>query len=215
MPASDTTDSPSPVQAVANPLELRLAQRALTNLLPTSPSSPARNAFEHSDSAVALLQSLVAFYHQERMWVYRTRAHLEFALDVMPTPSARQNIYSPTSASSPSETPSSTMSAVQTPVSASISSSPMSTPIKEEPTSPAPISKWMRRKKSFGLRLEGIRPVMSGGVSKKRASRPRTGVFLLEQFESMMKTRMESCERISNMVRNANQVPVPVGQHIS
>ncbi|EIW82313.1 hypothetical protein CONPUDRAFT_136829 [Coniophora puteana RWD-64-598 SS2] len=207
MPASDTTDSPSPAQAVANPQELRLAQRALTNLLPTSPSSPARNAFEHSDSAVALLQSLVAFYHQERMWVYRTRAHLELALDVMPSPSARQNIYSPSSASSPSQTPSSTTSA-------SISSSTMSTPIKEEPTSPTPISKWMRRKESFGLRLEGIRPVMSGGVSKKRASRPRTGVYLLEQFESMMKTRMESCERISNMVRDANHVPVPVGRHV-
>jgi len=61
---------------------------------------------------------------------------------------------------------------------------------------------WMRRKKSFKLKLEGIS--MRG---KRRhansAHEPTPGVQILELFENMMQARMESCERVSRLVRDA------------
>ena len=55
----------------------------LDTSLPTPPHSPERSLRPSRpiDSTIRILESLVAFYHQERMWVYRTRASLELVLE--------------------------------------------------------------------------------------------------------------------------------------
>ena len=137
-------------------------------------------------STIHLLDSLVAFYQNERMWVYRTRAKLE---EAFPDPS----VMDPTTQSVPG------------------SSSPPArkdeTPINE--TLPSRQTRWTRRKKGFKLRLNGIRPkrvVSAIPVDQDRKPEylhPREQ--LLEMFEKVMESRMESCQRINKLVRDANR----------
>jgi len=117
-------------------------------------------------STIHLLDSLVAFYQHERMWVYRTRAMLE---EAFPNPS----VMDPTTQSIPA------------------SSSPPArneAPINEP--LPSRQTRWTRRKKGFKLRLNGIRPkrVVSAipvdQVRKSEYLHPREQ--LLEMFEKMM-----------------------------
>ncbi|OAX44529.1 hypothetical protein K503DRAFT_764943 [Rhizopogon vinicolor AM-OR11-026] len=187
---------------------------AMNTLLPTPPSSPPRVELLPVESTISLLENLVAFYHQERMWVYRTRAQLEMSIQDRDATAATQD---------EEET------AQEEPDSA-----------EEEETSET--TKWMKRKKAFGLKLEGISTtrgmptVGRSGVMKQRArssmmqqpmpvsfahsSQTQTsgpqptlilgagerepGVQILEMFERMMQARMESCERVTKMVRNAS-----------
>ena len=135
-------------------------------------------------STINLLDSLVAFYQHERMWVYRTRAMLE---EAFPNPS----VMDPTTQS------------------ISASSSPP-TGNDEIPTpEPSHQTRWTRRKKGFKLRLDGIRPkrVISAipvdQVRRPEYIHPREQ--LLEMFEKMMESRMESCQRINRLVRDANR----------
>jgi hypothetical protein len=79
--------------------------------------------------------------------------------------------------------------------------------IKVEPTSPSGSRNtlWMRRKRGFKLRLEGI-----STRGKRRQTNagheapPTPGVQILELFEKMMQSRMESCERMKFLVKDAN-----------
>ncbi|KAG2369573.1 hypothetical protein BDR07DRAFT_1190864, partial [Suillus spraguei] len=148
--------------------------------LPTPPSSPPRVGLHPVESTITLLENLVAFYHQERMWVYRTRAQLEMSLQ-------------------------------DRDFSAAAAVDEEGEMEKEEPSSveeTSETSKWMKRKKAFGLKLEGIattRGMPRGGIVKQRAPPPmESGVEILEMFERMMQARMESCERVTRMVRNAS-----------
>lgn len=140
-------------------------------------------------STIHLLDSLVTFYQHERMWVYRTRAMLE---EAFPTPS------------------------VIDPTTQSIDSIPESTsfPARNDeapPNEPLPShqTRWTRRKKGFKLRLNGIRPkrvisaIPSDRVRQADYLHPREQ--LLEMFEKMMESRMESCQRINKLVRDANR----------
>ncbi|KAH7916173.1 hypothetical protein BJ138DRAFT_1140351 [Hygrophoropsis aurantiaca] len=135
------------------------------------------------------------------MWVYRTRAALEHSIQERANAAA-------THAASGSDESSSPLS----PDSQSTLSG--ETPIKEEPNTPSQIidSKWFKRKRAFNLKLEGISitrampTVNGGGITKNKYSKGKkdSGVHMLELFENMMKTRMESCERVTRMVRNAS-----------
>lgn len=137
-------------------------------------------------STIHLLDSLVAFYQHERMWVYRTRAILE---EAFPNPS----VIDPTTQSIPA------------------SSSPPAkkdeAPINE--LLPSRQTRWTRRKKGFKLRLNGIRPkrVVSAipvdQIRKLEYLHPREQ--LLEMFEKMLESRMESCQRMNKLVRDANR----------
>ena len=137
-------------------------------------------------STIHLLDSLVAFYQHERMWVYRTRAMLE---EAFPNPS----VLDPTTQS------------------ISASSSPPASNDEAPPNEPLPSrqTRWTRRKKGFKLRLNGIRPkrVISAipvdQVREPEYLHPREQ--LLEMFEKMMESRMESCQRINKLVRDANR----------
>ncbi|KAG2152373.1 hypothetical protein BD769DRAFT_1404792 [Suillus cothurnatus] len=176
------------------------AAMAMNTLLPTPPSSPPRVGLHPVESTITLLENLVAFYHQERMWVYRTRAQLEMSLQ-------------------------------ERDASAAAATDEEEEMEKEEPNSAesSVTTKWMERKKAFGLKLEGIattRGMPRGGIVKQRAPPPmlpafahsnqtggqpvlgssgrEPGVEILEMFERMMQARMESCERVTRMVRNAS-----------
>ncbi|KAG2156183.1 hypothetical protein DEU56DRAFT_765938 [Suillus clintonianus] len=186
------------------------AAMAMNTLLPTPPSSPPRVGLHPVESTITLLENLVAFYHQERMWVYRTRAQLEMSLQERDATAA---------------------------AAATDDEEEME---KEEPDSAEETSepsKWSKRKKAFGLKLEGIattRGMPRGGIVKQRVPLPmlpafahsnqthlsggqpvlgasgrEPGVEILEMFERMMQARMESCERVTRMVRNASGTGSP------
>ena len=141
-------------------------------------------------STIHLLDSLVAFYQHERMWVYRTRAMLE---EAFPNPS----VMEPTTQSIPA--------------SSSLPVRNDDAPINEPQNEPLPSrqTRWTRRKKVFKLKLNGIRPkrVVSAipvdQVRKPEYLHPQEQV--LEMFEKMLESRMESCQRINKLVRDANR----------
>jgi hypothetical protein len=137
-------------------------------------------------STIHLLDSLVAFYQHERMWVYRTRAILE---ETFPNPSVMGiNQSIPTSSSPPAKK----------------DEAPINDPLLSRQT------RWTSRKKGFSkLRLNGIRPkrvvsaIAVDEVRQREYLHPREQ--LLEMFEKMMESRMESCQRINKLVRDANR----------
>ncbi|KAF8165221.1 hypothetical protein B0H34DRAFT_229081 [Crassisporium funariophilum] len=167
---------------------------AYTHSIPTPPFSPHNyrmpdeNADDPLKSTINLLDSLVAFYQHERMWVYRTRAMLE---EAFPNPPI---MTSPNQSSSSQSTPSLADSRYNDP---------------NEPSPSHQSTRWMRRKKGFKLRLDGIRAKrvisaqpMSEGLQHEQLQ-PREQI--LEMFEKMMESRMESCQRVTKLVRDANR----------
>lgn len=140
-------------------------QHAISSLLPTPPSSPPTIGMHPVESTISLLESLVAFYHQERMWVYRTRAQLEMGL-LHRVPDFQCDGSVPVDAELDDDPDSPGQS--QTQSASSTDSGKMA-----ENTSPSPPTKWLKRKKAFNLRLDGIAATRSmlptvarGGISK-------------------------------------------------
>ncbi|KIL00597.1 hypothetical protein PAXRUDRAFT_821496 [Paxillus rubicundulus Ve08.2h10] len=142
-------------------------QHAISSLLPTPPSSPPTIGLHPVESTLSLLESLVAFYHQERMWVYRTRAQLE--MDLIQRVSESQSDSSTTVETEEVDgSPTSPPGRIQ---SRSPSVSDAGTTADNSP--PSPPTKWLKRKKAFNLRLEGISstrgmlpPVARGRIAK-------------------------------------------------
>lgn len=168
--------------------------------IPTPPFSPHALAphMVSYKSTINLLDSLVAFYQQERMWVYRTRASLELAFHDAP---ASTNEPADTSPPTPASVP---------PAEEGESA------VKAEPGTPPPMSpaqqtqqnRWLRRKRGFKLKLDGIPSRNRQGRPKSEL--PQSGVQILEMFEDMMESRMESCQRVNKLVRNANRADLHV-----
>ncbi|KAH9999309.1 hypothetical protein BJV77DRAFT_1058366 [Russula vinacea] len=84
-----------------------------------------------------------------------------------------------------------------------------------EPTTPPPPtgkahakSRWLQRKQSFKLRLEGIGPHSLHRRQRRmqRDASAEAGTRLLELFGQLMEARMESCHRVNRLVREANRV---------
>ena len=166
--------------------------------LPTPPQSPTSHEGPHP--AITLLESLEAFYQQERYWVHHTRAALELAITKgidappsnhsdAPSPCASQGSLSPASTTSSD----SAVAVVKSEPDAAL-----------PPVSRADKTRWMRRKNIMRLKLDGV------GLHqrKRRPSRaPPTepGARLLEMFSELMDARMESCQRVQRMIRNANR----------
>lgn len=169
--------------------------------LPTPPRSP--TIHEPTQSAVNLLDSLQAFYQQERHWVHHTRASLELALT--------KGIDAPPPAQVAASSPPS--SAASSPDTNSISSGASDAPsIKEEPDTPPPVdviatarkTLWMRRKAGMKLKLNGLAPAPRRR-RPHRAPPSEPGARLLEMFSELVDARMESCQRISRLVRDSNR----------
>ncbi|THH12540.1 hypothetical protein EW146_g7595 [Bondarzewia mesenterica] len=171
------------------------------HLLPTPPTSPPPDPA--ANSSVVLLNSLVQFYQSESLWVHRTRAALELALstrgrEAITAAAVMQNAQIPSAPSPP-----------MTDVEDSVKMEPPSSPALIGKTHP--LSRWMQRKKSFKLKLEGM-PNSLAVARRRRARRsadvptaPETGTRLLELFGQLMEARMESCHRVNQLVQEANR----------
>ncbi|KAH9936933.1 hypothetical protein B0H21DRAFT_56789 [Amylocystis lapponica] len=215
MPAGQPLDPPlsifthfRPPATRSLPFPMQYASPSPECSLPTPPHSP--TAQEPSHSAIILLDSLSAFYQQERYWVHHTRAALELALTkgvdaraiTYPTPSPSVDTNSLPSSSSSS-------SAAASPASAA---SPCSDDaiIKEEPNTPPPMdgvrnaTRWARRKNIMRLKLDGITH-HSRRTRPHRAPPSEPGARLLEMFSELVDARMESCHRVTQLVRDANR----------
>jgi len=146
-------------------------------------------------STLDLLDSLLDFYHQERAWVQRTRIALEVALqqvkqsDLLPSPPSESASTSNTECSDklhPHERPH---------------------PASDE----QPVSQWSRRKKGFKLKLNGLGPHNDRIIPVQPLRRITSHrdfsqrKQILDMLDQMMEARMESCQTINRLVRNANR----------
>ncbi|KAJ3517986.1 hypothetical protein NLJ89_g151 [Agrocybe chaxingu] len=173
---------------------------AYTHSIPTPPFSPHnyRMPDETTEnplrSTINLLDSLVAFYQHERMWVYRTRAMLEEAFQMPPLPGTAHQQYLTDQHGMPMDI---RMEDMNDPGAAQSHQS----------------TRWMRRKRGFKLRLDGIRnrrvistqPVGQGQGQEQGYEELQPRERILEMFDKMMESRMESCQRVTKLVRDANR----------
>ncbi|KAF9534191.1 hypothetical protein CPB83DRAFT_843839 [Crepidotus variabilis] len=168
--------------------------------MPTPPFSPQNMRILHAGEQDALkstanvVDSLVAYYQHEKMWVYRTRAALEDAFSPatdgevqyhqqqsyaregrpygLPTPIEREGLFQGLD----------------------------SGPGDQGDMSP---SRWKARKRGFKLKLEGIRAKRVINTQSPDQLHPREQI--LEMYEKMMEGRMQSCQRVSKMIQDANR----------
>jgi len=170
--------------------------------LPTPPSSPQRSLCPSRpiDSTINLLDSLVAFYHQERMWVYRTRASLELVLEPAPSGSSDSVMSSAESDLPIEEGESNTSNAAAIQALASVKAESSGAPGLRATLG-------MRRKKGFKLKLEGISTrIKRRQINLGHEAPPTPGVQMLELFGGMMQARMESCIRLRSLLSHQDQV---------
>lgn len=162
-----------------------------------------------------LLNSLLQFYDQERSWVYHTRASLELArvqlpLSVTPTqtptPPLSEKGTGDTELAVKREEDADADADADVDVDDSIDTprgrNSGSVPIKDSFSR----SRWLKRKQSFNLKLDGLS--LAQQVARKRAAAreaPKPGVQLLELFADLVDSRMESCHRVSRLVRDSNR----------
>lgn len=141
-------------------------------------------------STTQTLNSLVSFYQQERMWVYRMRSTLQEAC----TPQLIDEGPDRPHQAHPTSTPNFSMEQEgQLVDEASSSTGPGET-------------RWMRRKKEYNLRLKGIRSKRLKPpqfVREQPVEKLRHRELILEMFEKMMESRMESCKRVNKLVQEA------------
>lgn len=156
---------------------------------------PSSNDEDGLKTTANVLDSLVAYYQHEKMWVYRTRASLEDAFSSPPLDGAHLHHHQ------------------QQPV-----------PYYPErsrfgPANPAPFqsldsgssaedgsmspSRWKDRKKGFKLRLEGIRSRRVVNTQPSDQLQPQEQI--LEMYERMMEARLQSCQRVSKLIQDANR----------
>lgn len=166
--------------------------------LPTPPQSPSARhlSVEPINDSLTLLSNLTAFYQQERYWTHHTRAALESALASTVkgtiTLSTGVDDVDSNSSSSPRATPPST---------ALFSDDSDYPSVKSEPLTPKVQSmdlqqrRRTRKKNNLRLKLGGITPP----IIKQHGSRPSQRI--LEMFAELVESRMESCERVTNMVK--------------
>jgi hypothetical protein len=168
--------------------------------LPTPPQSPSATqlSLEPINNSLTLLNNLTAFYQQERYWTHHTRAALESALASTVkgqiTLSTDVDDVDSNSSPSPRSSPAS-LSSVGFPDDSDYPS------VKAEPLSPKMKTmdlqqrRRTRRKNNLRLKLGGITPP----IIKQQGSRPSQRI--LEMFAELVESRMESCERVTNMVK--------------
>jgi len=163
--------------------------------LPTPPQSPSTRqlSIEPINNSLTLLNNLTAFYQQERYWTHHTRAALESAL----ASTVKGTI---------------TLSTDVDDITSDLTSSPLSSTtgfpddsdygsIKAEPLTPSLKSMDLqqrrrnRKKNNLRLKLGGIAPP----ILKQQGTRPSQRI--LEMFAELVESRMESCERVTNMVK--------------
>ncbi|KAF8663402.1 hypothetical protein AX16_000974 [Volvariella volvacea WC 439] len=177
--------------------------------IPTPPVSPriGTHTQDQPDSSLQstlnLLDNLVSFYQQERLWVHQTRASLVDVYQQQQSPAhcgaddfdQSQFMPSPPPSTAPAE-PDGIIIKTE-----SVPDMPISTSI-------VPSSRWTRRKRGFKMHLDGISSTNRRTSPHHHPSHahPYPRERILEMFEKMMEARMESCERVNRLVRDANRV---------
>jgi hypothetical protein len=142
-------------------------------------------------STTDTLNSLVSFYQHERMWAYRMQAMLQESY----TPQVKDDGPDQLHEAHPECTP-------------DFSSSSQEYGFVDETRLSEEQTRWMRRKRGFKLRLEGIRSKRVSPlqyVQEQKAERLRPREQMLQMFEKMMEARMESCQRVNKLVQEASR----------
>ncbi|KAI0939814.1 hypothetical protein AcV5_001102 [Taiwanofungus camphoratus] len=192
---------------------MHFAPSSPQNALPTPPHSP--DALEPTQPAVILLDSLTAFYQQERYWIHHTRAALELALakgidaPALSYPSASPSPSSSvTSIGSPDSTASDDVAVAAVPV-AHVKPDPDAHDADADADADAEATRratrWARRKNMMKLKLDGIAPHTRQRRRPHRAPPSEPGARLLEMFSALVDARMESCQRVSRLVRDTQR----------
>lgn len=178
------------------------SSKHFTDSIPTPSSMPPPPLISPSSSpnrdlvcTTNLLDSLVAFYQQEKLWVYRTRAALELASYQSPLANCDSSKNKEPLTPPPTATPGS-------PAGGKGNGAVESSHAKSEPASPeSPSTRWGSRKKTFKLKLEGISTTTRRPAQKQREIPHR----ILTLFENIMEARMESCQRVNKLIKSANR----------
>lgn len=164
--------------------------------LPTPPQSPSARqlSIEPISSSLALLNNLTAFYQQERYWTHHTRAALESALasTVKGTITLSADVDDVDSSSLSLSPLSSAAGFPEDSDYASVKAEPLSPKMK---TMDLQQRRRNRKKNNLRLKLGGITPP----ILRQQGSRPSQRI--LEMFAELVESRMESCERVTNMVK--------------
>ena len=191
--------------------------------LPTPPHSP--HALEPAHGAYVLLDSLTTFYQQERYWIHHTRAALEVAIakgsdaraitytaqSPPDSSGASTSGLSPDGASSPAASTTSSMDETSaTSALPAVKMEPDMLPdamsISEQSAAlQKRVTRWNRRKNMMKLKLDGI---SSNSLRRRRPHRApvsEPGARLLEMFSELVDARMESCQRVSRLVRETHR----------
>ncbi|EJD01419.1 uncharacterized protein FOMMEDRAFT_147943 [Fomitiporia mediterranea MF3/22] len=183
------------------------------------------------EMSIQLLNTLLIFYEQRKGWVQRSRASLELAfvqgpLLVEPSIGRSSDEQSDSDGSAPSVYSSGSSTDEPTPATTD-NDGMMETDeptIKQEeeddgipPRTRALVpltlraakpaassSKWMKRKKSFNLHLGPLRQ-QNPTRPRRQTSGPEPSARLLELFGDLLEVRMESCLRITRLVRESNR----------
>lgn len=161
--------------------------------IPTPPFSPALPSSIPNTPNLALLSTmnvlddLVQFYEQEQAWISRTRQRLEIVGPFEPT-SIDDCPYDEHNEDAEDDEKFGNLSGSS--------------------------SRWNRRKKDFRLRLDGLGN-QSGGCQTIHSQPLPTGQEvhaaipskseILSMYNAMINTRMESCQRLNKLIRDANQ----------
>ena len=200
-PTSFQSKSPPAKNAPLTSLSPRPSQTMQRAHLPTPPQSPSTTqlSIEPINNSLTLLNNLTAFYQQERYWTHHTRAALESAIASTVkgsiTLSTDVDDVDSNLSSSPQSTPSALLST------AGFSDDSDYPSVKAEPLSPKMKTMDLqqrrrnRKKNNLRLKLGGIAPP----ILKQHGTRPSQRI--LEMFAELVESRMESCERVTNMVK--------------
>jgi len=167
--------------------------------LPTPPCSPYEQTVtrETMTSSLQLLNSLTIFYQQERYWTHHTRAALETALS-----NSFKGKVEPSVGEAETESPSTSL---EEPGS-SKSFTETNDIVKAEPSSPVLQSVDVQRRRSRWNRRKNILKLKLGGIEAPiRMQTIRPSQHILEMFAELVESRMESCERVTKLVKLANR----------
>ncbi|KAG5648940.1 hypothetical protein DXG03_000289 [Asterophora parasitica] len=141
-------------------------------------------------STLTLLDDLVRFYHNEREWIQRTRA----AIDDAYQPDPSQSLPSPP----PTDSDDSSDSSDDKPM--------CDSDVQSQSSATPQTSQWSQRNKGLKMQLDAsdkppkphVRRIASHSDYTRRKQ-------LLEGLDRAMEARLESCHRVSRLVRNANR----------
>jgi hypothetical protein len=169
--------------------------------LPTPPQSPSTTklSIEPINNSLAFLNHLTAFYQQERYWTHHTRAALESALASTVKGTITLSADTDDVDSNLTSSPQSTHSTLSS--TAGFSDDSDYAPVKAEPLTPKIKSmdlqqrRRTRKKNNLRLKLGGIAPPILKQQGTRHSQR------ILEMFAELVESRMESCERVTNMVK--------------